>query len=303
MAEELETGVLRAVSRSFYLSLKFLPGPMRRPASIAYLLARCSDTIADTAAVPVGERLACLQDFSEKMIKPSGVGIIPDSFVSRVSDEGERELLRRCSEVFLGLESLSFSEQGLIRELLAIIIEGQRGDLEFFGQARSGAVVALRNGEELEDYCWKVAGCVGVFWTKLGYETLGAEFSDREPAELLEFAENYGKGLQLVNILRDLPEDLRDGRCYLPVADSGDRMLLMSEFERWRSLASCYVEQGREYAVCLKSRRLRLASGLPGRIARETLGMLEGVSFERLEDRIKVPRRRIYSLVVKSFFS
>ncbi|MFM2241975.1 MAG: hypothetical protein RLZ97_830, partial [Verrucomicrobiota bacterium] len=57
----------REVSRSFDLSLRVLPGAMRDGVGIAYLLARASDTLADTAAVPVAERLSCLDGFAEEM--------------------------------------------------------------------------------------------------------------------------------------------------------------------------------------------------------------------------------------------
>ena len=44
--------LLKRVSRAFYLSIRVLPEPVRRPVGLAYLLARAADTIADTAAVP-----------------------------------------------------------------------------------------------------------------------------------------------------------------------------------------------------------------------------------------------------------
>ena len=40
------------VSRSFYLSISILPKPLRDPVALGYLLARASDTIADTAELP-----------------------------------------------------------------------------------------------------------------------------------------------------------------------------------------------------------------------------------------------------------
>src|SRR5687767_2210133 len=53
--------LLKAVSRSFYLSIRLLPAGLRRPIALAYLLARATDTIADTAPLPSNERLAHLQ--------------------------------------------------------------------------------------------------------------------------------------------------------------------------------------------------------------------------------------------------
>lgn len=53
--------LLRDVSRSFYLTLRVLPSEIRPQISLAYLLARATDTIADTKAVPRAKRLAALQ--------------------------------------------------------------------------------------------------------------------------------------------------------------------------------------------------------------------------------------------------
>src|SRR3954451_3955819 len=53
--------LLRSVSRSFYLSLRFLPKALRDPLSLAYLLARATDTIADTTGAPVTLRTEALR--------------------------------------------------------------------------------------------------------------------------------------------------------------------------------------------------------------------------------------------------
>src|SRR5437667_11202004 len=50
-AGHLENMILRSVSRSFYLSIRFLPAQLRQPIALAYLLARATDTIADTTGI------------------------------------------------------------------------------------------------------------------------------------------------------------------------------------------------------------------------------------------------------------
>src|ERR1700737_5478495 len=52
----LRGSILAAVSRSFYLSIRLLPRKLRDPVSLGYLLARASDTIADTTEVPIDLR-------------------------------------------------------------------------------------------------------------------------------------------------------------------------------------------------------------------------------------------------------
>ena len=61
MADDLLGGLLRQVSRSFYLSLAILPRPLREPIGLAYLLARAADTVADTPLIKRDERLAHLE--------------------------------------------------------------------------------------------------------------------------------------------------------------------------------------------------------------------------------------------------
>jgi farnesyl-diphosphate farnesyltransferase len=301
MAGELETDVLKAVSRSFYLSLRFLPAPMRRPAGIAYLLARTSDTIADSAAVSPQERIAFLEDFSQQVRGEAGK--LPEKLAEGVDNDGEKALLRRSGEVVAALATLSGEEQALVREVLETIIGGQKLDLERFGEADGNHVVCLPDEAALDDYTWRVAGCVGSFWTKLGFQTLGKDFSEFPQEELIEWGIEYGKGLQLVNILRDLPADLKAGRCYLPVEGADHRAVLMTEFSKWRERAVEKVAKGRKYSKKLAKKRLRVASVLPAMIAEETLRMMEEVSFSRLEERIKVPRPKVYGMILNAWFS
>lgn len=289
--------VLKGVSRSFYLSLRILPGPMRRSAALAYLLARASDTIADSAGVDVGVRLGVLEDFRRGVVGEGEVVEMPEELVLAVPDGRERVLLEGCGGLVRSLQELPEGERVLIREVLDVIVGGQRLDLERFGGGGGGGVVCLEDGEELEDYAWRVAGCVGEFWTKLGFLTLGDGFSSGAEEDLLVLGRRYGEGLQLVNILRDLPEDLRAGRCYLPVSDPGDLGELMGEWERWRELAKGRVLCGRRYAGALRTRRLRVASGLPGLLGEETLGLMEGLDFAGLQRGVKVGRARVYGLM------
>ena len=63
---ERQRKILRSVSRSFYLSIRILPRDLRDPIGLAYLLARATDTIADTAEIEreksAGENLRVLAD-------------------------------------------------------------------------------------------------------------------------------------------------------------------------------------------------------------------------------------------------
>ncbi|MFC7338840.1 squalene/phytoene synthase family protein [Haloferula chungangensis] len=283
----LDHNLVREVSRSFSISLQLLPGPMRGPVSLAYLLARASDTIADTADVPADERMQWLDGFIAE-IRGGEVGWRRDigRFSEKQSHAGERRLMERLDECFAALDQLSAREQAIVREVIDIITGGQRLDVERFSK---GAAI-LPDAASLEDYCWRVAGCVGAFWTKIGFETLGERFSSADAADLETRGIAYGKGLQLVNILRDLPGDLKNGRCYLPVAAAQDHDALLKEASKWRKISREWLMEGKIYSKELKVRRLRAASVLPALLGEKTLDLLDTADWARLQDGVKITR-------------
>jgi farnesyl-diphosphate farnesyltransferase len=110
----------------------------------------------------------------------------------------------------------------------------------------------------------------------------------------------YGKGLQLVNILRDYPQDLRLGRSYLPVngALSEDANVAEPIFQEWRSVAQRYLESGAQYVRAIRPIRVRFACALPVLIGIETLGKMRNIP--PAGQKIKVSRGRVYRLMVIS---
>lgn len=290
----------KGVSRSFYLSIRLLPEAMRPATALAYLLARTSDTVADSATAAPAERLAALDDFAGAVAGEGSAPRWPAELAAGVADPREQELLARTAAILAAVKDLPAGQVRLVREVVATIIGGQRLDLGRFGQATAEHPVALPDDAALLDYGWRVAGCVGEFWTRLGFLTLGDGFSSAGEDTLLPLARNFGISLQLVNILRDLPADLAAGRCYLPVADPADRAALMAAHAHWVDRASEGVADGRHYAACLTGCRLRAASVLPALLADETLRLLAGISWAALAARPKVPRRRVYLLVIRA---
>jgi hypothetical protein len=168
-----ELEFLKSVSRSFYISIRLLPRPLRQPVALAYLLARTSDTIADSSAVNVEKRIELLdrfaravarkeEDFGEelKQILVSKHGssrpasgrrnTVPQPSGAPEVTESERALLESAEIVLRWLENLSSEDQRDVRELLAIITRGQQQDLARLADG----LKALANADELrEDTC------------------------------------------------------------------------------------------------------------------------------------------------------
>ena len=294
-ASELGKNVLREVSRSFYLSLRVLPSSFREPASVGYLLARISDTIADTDAVKEAERVELLAEFCG-LVKGEGdssrfVERVAERFLGEQQHEGERVLMENSALCLRWLSELGGEQQELIRVLLGQITEGQCWDLERFGGEE---VVRLSDEEELKRYAYLVAGSVGEFWTDLGF-LLDGEFSEIPQEELRETGRRYGMGLQLVNILRDIPEDLEKGRCYLPGEGGVEPEELLEAMLVWRKRAAGWLGDGLHYAGSVRGARIRFASGLPAMIGLRTLDLLKTADWEALVGRVKVPRSAVRS--------
>lgn len=300
--DELGKEVLKGVSRSFYLTLRLLPGPMRGSASLGYLLARTSDTLVDSAGASVELRRECLDRFRREVSGEIDFHGWPSTIMDAIPDARERRLLECTAEILKWLRNLPEGEAVLVREVVAVIISGQVLDLERFADATGGNPVALPDDAALEDYAWRVAGCVGAFWTKLGFLILGRDFSESPEAELLERGVAYGKGLQLVNILRDLAADLAVGRCYLPVTDPHDPAELLACHARWLDQTEEWLGEGEVYADRLRLRRLRAATVLPALLARKTLEPLRGAAWKDLQKRNKIPRSAVYQSLVGALF-
>ena len=215
MSDSSLQSLLRDTSRSFYLTLRILPRAVRPQIGLAYLLARTTDTIADTELVPLEARLRALADLRDRIMGAPSPALNLAQLSPSQTSEPERLLLDRVEETLRIFNGLAEEDKRLIREVLNTIISGQELDLKRFGPPHPPNPRALETEAELDDYTYRVAGCVGEFWTRLCRAHLfpGARVDD---AMLLRDGIRFGKGLQLVNILRDLPADLRKGRCYIP---------------------------------------------------------------------------------------
>jgi farnesyl-diphosphate farnesyltransferase len=159
---------------------------------------------------------------------------------------------------------------------------------------------------------------VGKFWTEMCVEHVF------HLVELHEFAMGdwfkdqgirFGKGLQLVNILRDLPKDLRNGRCYLPLeklAEAGltpEDLLQPANEGKFRPLYNSYLDlaeshlaAGWQYTNCIMWGQigLRLACAWPILIGARTIEKLRAAGVAELQQRVKVSRGEVRGIIARS---
>ncbi len=298
---DLGREILKGVSRSFYLSLRLLPRLMRGPLSLGYLLARASDTIADTEEVDVAIRVRCLAMFQSAMIdhevRKCLLELLNEDFIEAQTDAKERVLLERLEDVFLWFDSSWEWVWYALQRLMETIIQGQTFDLEHFALSGTGE---LEREEDLMNYCYMVAGCVGEYWTEVGCRT-DSSFSTLEREELEEQGVAFGQGLQLVNILRDLPRDMYHGRVYIPGVSVANEAHLMEESQRWRDYARELIQYGYTYARSLRQKRARIAVVLPAMLAEKTLDLLDSADLEDWQTGVKVDRATVRKCFLRAF--
>jgi farnesyl-diphosphate farnesyltransferase len=329
----LLTDLLKDVSRSFYLTLRVLPSVIRPQIGLAYLLARATDTIADTALLPIETRLGALQALQARIQGSSQRRLNLDQFLSTDpapltggnsgdrallkashTAAAERHLLQRIDEALELLKTFPAGDQRLIREVLAIITSGQELDLTRFATHSANQIIALATEADLDDYTYRVAGCVGEFWTRIcrAHVFPRAKLNDEF---LLHNGVRFGKGLQLVNVLRDLPADLLAGRCYLPaqvlreaqlepatLLDPGNERRLQPVLRHHREMAAAHLAAGWAYTQHLpwRSVRVRLACAWPLLIGIKTLIKLDSAPLALPQTRVKITRRELQWLMARS---
>lgn len=287
--EALTGPLLKAVSRSFFLTIRWLPQAMQDGVALGYLLARATDSVADTSSADSEEReqILCLMGEAvagllSREAESELLHALGGALAEAQSNPAERVLLCRFGECLQILRAMPEGQARLIREVLATIVEGQLWDLRYFREQST-----VTDDAQTREYSYQVAGCVGKFWTELGLESMGKAFCDPARKQvMLEAGVRYGCGLQLVNILRDCAEDAARGRCYL-----------CSSRSAWLDRAERYLRDGVDYSTRLRGFRLRFASMLPALIGLRTIQLLR----QRPEgERVKVPRRTVYACMLQA---
>ncbi|MGA3283117.1 MAG: phytoene/squalene synthase family protein [Verrucomicrobiota bacterium] len=319
MAAELNN-LLRATSRSFYLTLRVLPGAIRPQIGLTYLLARTTDTIADTELVPLEQRLDALHKLRERILGSSTAPLNFGELARQQGSPAERVLLEKAEAALAELQKLSAADLKLVRDVLTTITGGQELDLRRFAGASSEKIIALETAVELDDYTYRVAGCVGEFWTKmlLTSRIAGFPHARLDEGQLIADGVRFGKGLQLVNILRDLPADLKKGRCYLPTEKLEAAKLLpetllspanearfLPLFREYLDKAESHLAAGWTYTNTLPFRqfRVRLACAWPILIGARTIEKLRAANVIELQQHVKVSWEEVRGMVTRSILA
>lgn len=293
-----------------------LPATVRDQMGLAYLFARAADTIADTDLIGREQRLRYLNQFRMQfgsgLIARRDVQAIQAALIPHQADSAEQVLLQRLEDCLSLYDRFDPEDQERIRWLMGVLPDGMAMDLTHFQGDSAQDLTAFQTLDELDQYTYYVAGCVGEFWTRMVCAHCPS-MSDWDVKKMSAIGVRFGKGLQLTNIVKDIARDLHRGRCYVPepfLREAGLTpvdLLNRENLPKFRpvlmrliKMAMEHLDQGWMYTMALPRLeiRQRLACMWPILLAGETLKRVAAAP-DLLDPavNVKAPRSVVYRVM------
>lgn len=209
-------------AKTFYMATRFLPNEKQRGIFAIYGLCRYLDDLVDEAEDLIHDKKITIDQVDEKL----------DLFKQRLIDVYDGKLV---DDPILTAFSDTLKKYKISIELPFLLMEGVKMDL---------VKDRFETFDEVYDYSYKVASVVGLMTSEVfGYVDNNA----------LDYAVDLGIAMQLTNILRDVGEDLKRGRIYLPKVDlkkfdiSEDELLKGEVSEKFENLMKFQIERAKDY--------------------------------------------------------
>ena len=313
--------MLPKVSRTFAPTIRMLPKGLNSIVTVAYLLCRVADTIEDSEELTIGAKKGSL-----------------DNYISIFKEEENSSSLKQFID---GIEDLPriTPDEHLVYDLPRIInvfnsfspvfrkhigqwvVEMSVGMQKYAQAAVRKKFSFLGTMNELDEYMYYVAGTVGYLLTEL-FSFYSKRITPQIRKKLNLLAESFGKGLQMVNIIRDMTTDLRRGQSYIPeellekykldrktIFEKENEDRAQRLFNELIQNAVKHLDKAIEYILLLpkEERGIRMFCTLPVFWAMRTLQKIQDNTLALLgHEKIKVSRKMIkkeYYLALISIYS
>ena len=264
-----------ASGSSFYYSFLFLPAERRRAITALYAFCREVDDAVDEASEPQRAAVKLAWWRAE---------------VANLFAGSPQHPVTKALQPFV-------EKYGISQDKLGEIITGMEMDLT---QTR------YLDWPGLERYCYHVAGVVGI---------LAAGIFGYRDARTLEYAQSLGIAFQLTNIIRDVGEDARKNRIYLPMADLKEHgvpaadILQARESDAFRGLMRFEAERAKQhYAQAMQSlpaedRKAQRPGLIMAAIYRTLLDEIERDGFRVLAQRTSLTPIRKFFIATKTWLA
>lgn len=304
------------VSRTFALTIKFLPRGLRDSVYTSYLLCRVADTLEDSPYLEGDEkyaRLSYLKDLLERAyrgehITKAAISSLYDSIDPGYGDD--HRLLAESSKLFDILASLPAAHRPIIYRWAGEMAKGM-AEYSRLKSAENETIAALKDVEDWNRYCYYVAGTVGYMLTELFIQhyNLDGDLS----SELLSLGNSFGLALQKVNVIKDVPADRERGVCYLPLdmmekhgltpsapGNPENAQAVTNFVKELSDLTAVHLDDAIRYTVLIprRYRGVRMFLTVPIFLATETLNLIKSKPLQSMAGPpVKLSRRDVTRLV------
>ena len=273
--------IVRHHSKSFYVATMLLPRPKRRAIRVLYAFCRQSDDLVDEAST--NQRAVF-----ERWVMNSQLNTALHT----------NPILRAWQDIH--------ARYALPDDVIYDLLEGIRMDL---------TIDRYATFTDLELYCYRVAGTVGLLSMKIiGYQPGAAAYAIK-----------LGLALQLTNILRDVGEDAQRGRVYLPIDEltaydlTADELLAtchdlhwrtqLAQDARWHSLMQFQIQRARQLyrealpGLALLHQDSRYAVAAAALLYQGILAKIEANQYDNFSKRAFVPNREKFSMLPRIWWN
>jgi len=305
---------LRHVSRTFSRPIEVLPDDLRKAVTCGYLLCRIVDSVEDNPSFTLPERDARYARFHDAIIGTRPANEFEHAW--RDVDGSPRAEVELASQLHRVITVLDGVPGEMRSSVVRWVVEMARG-MQIYSHRRPDrdGIVAPSTPEDLERYCYFVAGTVGHMLTELFSFQMDLGPEDPAAQRLSEHAEAFGAGLQLVNILKDITDDLERGWSFVPrslcrAAGVRNRDLSNPRFvdEAHTAVAPLFevarrnLDRAFDYALTIpaEQKQIRLFCLLPLWLAVKTLGHAYGNdAMFTVGQEVKVTREEVEDVITR----
>jgi len=227
---------LPKVSRTFALNIRVLRGELHRSVLIAYLFCRAVDTIEDAAQLDPKIKIKRLFEFSRLIENREYRRNHIEEWIKNCKTVdgslNDLDLLNNIRRVFNVFDSLKESHQ---EQIIPSVSKMAKGMAHFQSRFQFGQITPLESEEDLEEYCYFVAGVVGEMLCNLFLQKLNF-LPESARKTMKENAVSFGLGLQMTNISKDVMADRERGWSYIPKSLINNYGLTVEEFHSGKSI-------------------------------------------------------------------
>ncbi|SDB89653.1 farnesyl-diphosphate farnesyltransferase [Pelagirhabdus alkalitolerans] len=238
--------VLKRTSRTFYIPITLLKKTLKETVASAYLCMRAIDEIEDHEQLSNHEKSVLLE----------GIGhLLRNTFTTEEYLTLIQPYKQHLPEVTVKLgDWIDYCPDGIVEDVKASTATMADGMAKWARQNWE-----IKTKEDLDDYTYYVAGLVGVMLSDIWKWYDGTE-TDKD------LAIGFGRGLQIVNILRNQDEDLERGVSFLPEDWNRDDLFEYAEYQL--SLANQYIQS-------VDNRNIVTFCKIPYKLADKTLNVMK----------------------------